>query len=57
MEEDPGLIEQTHWVFDEFQDFNTAEDRLVRTVTEIASAVLLAGDDDQAPIPAASRLR
>lgn len=48
VEENPDLITQSHWIFDEYQDFNTAEDRLVETVTADAIAVLLAGDDDQA---------
>ncbi len=48
VQENPDLITQSHWIFDEYQDFNTAEDRLVETVTAGATAVLLAGDDDQA---------
>lgn len=46
--ENPALKEHTLWIFDEFQDFNTAEEDLVRTCMDGADAVLLAGDDDQA---------
>ncbi len=48
VQENPDLITRSHWIFDEYQDFNTAEDRLVKTVTAGATAVLFAGDDDQA---------
>jgi len=46
--ESPELREHGLWIFDEFQDFNTAEESLVRICTEGADGVLLAGDDDQA---------
>ena len=46
--ESPELIEHEFWIVDEYQDFNPAEDRLVRTLTERAAGVLLAGDDEQA---------
>ena len=48
VEENPDLIEHFHWIFDEFQDFNTAEEQLVCAVTERASGLLFAGDDEQA---------
>jgi hypothetical protein len=48
VEENPALIEHSHWIFDEFQDFNAAEEQLVCAVTEGASGLLLAGDDEQA---------
>jgi superfamily I DNA/RNA helicase len=48
VEENADLIEHEFWIFDEFQDFNTAEARLVAAVTEKAAGVLIAGDDEQA---------
>ncbi len=48
VEENPDLIQQSFWIIDEFQDFNTAEDHLIRAVTRDASQVLIAGDDEQA---------
>lgn len=48
VEENRKLVEHSFWIIDEFQDFNTAEEQLIRTVTEGASAVLIAGDDEQA---------
>lgn len=46
--ENAALVEHSLWIVDEFQDFNLAEAALLETLTERASAVLLAGDDDQA---------
>ena len=46
--ENPELSEHALWIFDEFQDFNTAEEHLVRVCMDGADSVLLAGDDDQA---------
>ena len=46
--ENATLVEHSLWIVDEFQDFNLAEAALLETLTEGASAVLLAGDDDQA---------
>lgn len=48
VEADSTLLEADLWIIDEFQDFNTSEDALVRACTNGARAVLLAGDDDQA---------
>jgi superfamily I DNA/RNA helicase len=48
VEENPDLIEHDFWIFDEFQDFNTAEAHLVAAVTKNAAGVLIAGDDEQA---------
>lgn len=48
VDEDPALVQHTLWIVDEYQDFNLAEDALVRAVTRAANGVLLAGDDDQA---------
>jgi len=47
-EEDPSLVTHDLWIFDEFQDFNTAEEHLIRTVTSRTNAAMLAGDDEQA---------
>ena len=48
VEENPDLIEHDFWIFDEFQDFNTAEAHLVAAVTKNATGLLIAGDDEQA---------
>jgi superfamily I DNA/RNA helicase len=48
VEDNPDLIEHDFWIFDEFQDFNTAEAHLVAAVTARAAGVLIAGDDEQA---------
>jgi superfamily I DNA/RNA helicase len=48
VEEQPGLIEHTFWIVDEFQDFNRAEEHLIRQITSTATGVLIAGDDEQA---------
>lgn len=48
VEENPDLIEHDFWIFDEFQDFNTAEAHLVAAVTARAAGVVIAGDDEQA---------
>ncbi len=47
VEEKPDLVDAALWIVDEYQDFNASEDHLVRSLTERASSVLLAGDDDQ----------
>lgn len=44
----PDLIENDLWIIDEYQDFNAAEDHLVRTLVREAAGVMLAGDDEQA---------
>jgi hypothetical protein len=48
VESNPALVSDTLWIIDEYQDFNAAEDHLIRACTADAPAVLLAGDDDQA---------
>lgn len=48
IEEDPSLSEHLRWIVDEYQDFNTSEDHLIRTLTALVEGVLIAGDDDQA---------
>ncbi len=48
VEENPMVVEHLLWIIDEFQDFNRAEDRLIKAVTRSAKAILIAGDDDQA---------
>ncbi len=48
VEENPDLNTHLLWIIDEYQDFNRAEDRLVRSITVTARGVLLAGDDEQA---------
>jgi AAA domain/UvrD-like helicase C-terminal domain len=45
--EDPTLVSDTAFIIDEFQDFNLAEDRLIRILTRESPALLLVGDDDQ----------
>ena len=48
IDENPELNAHTHWIVDEFQDFNAAEVHLLRSVTASAAGVLIAGDDEQA---------
>lgn len=48
IEENPGLVQQDLWIIDEFQDFNRAEEHLIRAMTSSAKGILIAGDDDQA---------
>lgn len=48
LQENPTLQEDALWIFDEFQDFNLAEERFVAECTRQAGSILLAGDDDQA---------
>lgn len=48
IEENPSLNTHTLWIIDEYQDFNRAEDHLIRILTETAQGVLIAGDDEQA---------
>ena len=46
--ERPGLNAHLLWIIDEYQDFNLAEDHLIREITGSARGVLIAGDDEQA---------
>ena len=48
IKENAGLVEHTFWIVDEFQDFNRAEEHLIRVLTGNADGVLIAGDDEQA---------
>jgi superfamily I DNA/RNA helicase len=48
LQENPELNSHLLWIIDEFQDFNPAEEHLIRTVVATARAVLIAGDDEQA---------
>jgi hypothetical protein len=45
--ENPELVADTLYIIDEFQDFNLAEDGLIREITTESPAQLLVGDDDQ----------
>jgi superfamily I DNA/RNA helicase len=45
--EEPKLVEGTFYIIDEFQDFNAAEEQLIRELTREARGLLLVGDDDQ----------
>jgi hypothetical protein len=45
--ENSELVEDTLYIIDEFQDFNLAEDALIREITTESPAQLLVGDDDQ----------
>ncbi|MHB8290210.1 MAG: UvrD-helicase domain-containing protein [Acidimicrobiales bacterium] len=47
VDETPGLSEHLLWIIDEYQDFNAAEDHLIRSLTDRVKGVLIAGDDDQ----------
>jgi superfamily I DNA/RNA helicase len=48
VEERPELVIHDLWIIDEFQDFNHAEDHLIRCLTAQAAGVMIAGDDEQA---------
>lgn len=48
VEQNPALNDNTHWIIDEFQDFNSSEVNLIGSLTHSAEGVLLAGDDEQA---------
>jgi hypothetical protein len=48
VDENPDLNQHVYWIIDEYQDFNASEDHLIRSVTDSAKGVLLAGDDEQA---------
>ncbi len=48
VEESPDLSNHDLWIIDEFQDFNVAEEHLIRELTNSASGVVIAGDDEQA---------
>jgi DNA helicase II / ATP-dependent DNA helicase PcrA len=45
--ENPALNEHRFFIFDEYQDFNAAEDNLLERITCAAEATLIVGDDDQ----------
>ena len=45
--ENPALNEHGFFIFDEYQDFNTAEENLLERITYAAKATLIVGDDDQ----------
>lgn len=43
----PNLNEQDYFIFDEYQDFNTAEELLITRLSKNAKGLLVVGDDDQ----------
>jgi len=45
--ENPDLNQHHCFIFDEYQDFNTAEERLLEQITDAAKSTLIVGDDDQ----------
>jgi superfamily I DNA/RNA helicase len=45
--ETPALNEHDFFIFDEYQDFNAAEEHLLEKITENATGTLIVGDDDQ----------
>lgn len=45
--ENPDLNEHQFFIFDEYQDFNAAEENLLEQITKEAEGVLIVGDDDQ----------
>jgi superfamily I DNA/RNA helicase len=48
LSENPELVSRDLWIFDEFQDFNRLEEAFIHACTGTTTAILLAGDDDQA---------
>jgi superfamily I DNA/RNA helicase len=47
LSENPTLNEHQHYIIDEYQDFNTAEESLLQEMTKAAHGSLIVGDDDQ----------
>ena len=47
LEENPGLNEVNHFIIDEYQDFNPAEEALVKQLVINAKNILVVGDDEQ----------
>jgi len=47
LEENERLLEKSYVIVDEYQDFNFAEEQLIKQLTEKARGVLIVGDDDQ----------
>ena len=47
MRENPELVDDTLFVINEFQDFNEAENQLIRAITAESPGQLFVGDDDQ----------
>lgn len=45
--ENPDLNQHHCFIFDEYQDFNAAEERLLEQITDAAKGTLIVGDDDQ----------
>lgn len=45
--ENPDLNQHHYFIFDEYQDFNAAEEGLLEQITEAAKSTLIVGDDDQ----------
>jgi superfamily I DNA/RNA helicase len=45
--ENPDLNQHQFFIVDEYQDFNVAEERLLKQITRAAEATLIVGDDDQ----------
>jgi superfamily I DNA/RNA helicase len=45
--ENPDLNEHELFIFDEYQDFNAAEEHLLEQITDGAGATLIVGDDNQ----------
>lgn len=47
LEENPQLVRHQYFIVDEFQDFNTAEEKFIKRLTETSTGILTVGDDDQ----------
>jgi superfamily I DNA/RNA helicase len=47
LQENPARKEYQFFIIDEYQDFNEAEEELIRTLTSESRGVLIVGDDDQ----------
>lgn len=45
--EKPSLVEQNFFIVDEYQDFNQAEEDLIKCITKSCKGQLIVGDDDQ----------
>ncbi len=47
LKENPDLSENDHFIIDEYQDFNLAEDALINQLVADAKGVIIVGDDEQ----------
>ena len=47
LDENPGLNESSYFIIDEYQDFNSAEETLIKALVKNSEGLLIVGDDEQ----------